>query len=64
VQPFIDPVTGKKIIFINRENEAVIMAAKFDMDKMEACLGGKGLWVYNRDEYGRFCKALEASPWK
>lgn len=60
--PFIDPVTAEKVVFVNSQNEAAVMARKFDMDKMEACLGGKSSWTYNKESYSQFCRELEVNP--
>lgn len=54
-------MTAKKVVFIRKDNEAAVMTEKFDMEKMEACLGGKGTWTYNRDDYGRSCKLMEGT---
>ena len=61
LQPFIDPATAKKVIFINKDNEAAQMPALFPMEKMERCLGGTGTFAYNVNAYSSFCKGLEAS---
>ena len=58
--PFIDPVTAEKVVFVNSQNEAAIMAQKFHMDKMEVCLGGKSAWTYNKETYSHFCRQLES----
>ncbi|GLC58936.1 hypothetical protein PLESTB_001419200 [Pleodorina starrii] len=42
VQPFIDPVTKEKIVFIDKgSHEHDQMAARFDLDQIEQCMGGK-----------------------
>ena len=61
LQPFIDPATSKKIHFVSRDNEAVLMPTMFPMDKMEACLGGSGTYAYSSEEYSQLCKQLETS---
>jgi len=61
LQPFIDPATAKKVLFISKDNEAVQMPALFPMEKMEPCLGGSGTHIYNSEAYGSFCKGVEAS---
>ncbi|CAL8462258.1 g1789 [Coccomyxa elongata] len=60
--PFIDPVTAEKVVFVNSQNEAAVMAQNFHMDKMEACLGGKSSWTYNKESYSQFCRQLESKP--
>ena len=60
LQPFLDPATAKKVLFITKENEAMQMLALFPMDKMEPCLGGSGTYTYDRDAYGRFCRDVES----
>lgn len=47
---------------MNSQNERTVMAQKFDMDKMEAALGGRGSWTYKKEEYGLFCRQLENKP--
>ena len=59
VHPWIDPVTAKKVVFVDSKNEAAVMAEKFDMQTMEACLGGKGGYTYDQDEYSKFCTNLD-----
>ena len=61
LQPFIDPATAKKVLFVSKDNAAAQMPALFPMDKMEPCLGGTGTFTYNGDAYGSFCRGLEAS---
>lgn len=60
LHPFIDPVTAEKVVFVNSQNEAEVMAQRFDMDQMEACLGGRGSWTYNKQEYSKFCQEQES----
>ena len=62
VHPWIDPITAKKVVFVSKDNEAAVMAENFDMDAMEACLGGSGSYVYDGEDYSRFCRDLEALP--
>ena len=61
LQPFIDPATSKKIRFVSRDNEAVLMPTMFPMDKMEACLGGSGTYTYSSEEYSQLCKQIETA---
>ena len=60
LQPFLDPATAKKVLFITKENEVMQMPALFPMDKMEPCLGGSGTFTYDCDAYGRFCRDIES----
>ncbi len=61
LQPFIDPITAKKVLFVSKDNEAALMPTLFPMDKMEQCLGGTGTYTYNVSAYSSFCRDLEAS---
>ncbi|CAK0736266.1 hypothetical protein CVIRNUC_000718 [Coccomyxa viridis] len=61
LQPFIDPATSKKIQFVSRDNEAVLMPTMFPMHKMEACLGGSGTYTYSSEEYSQLCKQIETA---
>ena len=61
LQPFIDPATAKKVMFISKDNEAVQMPVLFPMDKMEQCLGGGGAFTYDTTAYSSFCRDLEVS---
>ena len=51
-RPFIDPITFKKIVFVD-SSSAALMDQKFDMTKMEACLGGTGGWTFDLASYAR-----------
>ena len=62
VHPWIDPLTAKKVVFVDSKNEAAAMAKNFDMHDMEACLGGKGGYTYDPAEYSKFCRLLELGP--
>ncbi len=62
LHPFIDSVTAEKVVFVSSQNEAAVMAQKFDMDQMEACLGGRGSWTYDKQEYSKFCRQQEPRP--
>lgn len=54
-RPFIDPITFKKIVFVDGSS-AAIMDQKFDMTKMEACLGGTSEWTFNLASYAQQAK--------
>ncbi len=61
LQPFIDPVTAKKVVFVSKDNEAALMPTLFPMEMMEKCLGGTGAYTYDVSAYSTFCRDLEAS---
>ena len=61
LQPFIDPITAKKVLFVSKDNEAALMPTLFPMEKMERCLGGTGTSTYDVSAYSSFCRDLEAS---
>ncbi|GIL56368.1 hypothetical protein Vafri_11730 [Volvox africanus] len=53
VQPFIDPVTKEKIVFVDKGgHENAQMAARFDPDQLEQCMGGNMPGIaYDQDKY-------------
>lgn len=63
VSPFIDPVTANKIHFINNNSkDKEHMAERFDMSKMENCLGGDiDGSVFKLEEYAQFCRQMDAA---
>ncbi|KAG2436734.1 hypothetical protein HXX76_006258 [Chlamydomonas incerta] len=54
VQPFIDPVTKQKIVFVDKgAKEKAEMDARFDLTQMEQCMGGAlPNYAYDHDKYG------------
>ncbi|KAG2497600.1 hypothetical protein HYH03_004345 [Edaphochlamys debaryana] len=54
VQPFIDPVTKQKIVFVDKNShEGAAMEERFDMEQIESCMGGKLQGhAYDQDKYG------------
>lgn len=63
VLPFLDPVTANKVVFVGKgKGEAAIMAEQFHMEDMEACLGGRGAWAFQKEQYRKFCCDVEAQP--
>ena len=51
-KPFIDPVTNRKIHFVEGAQQAALMAEKFDMDHMEECLGGRNPAPFDFEAFG------------
>ena len=51
-KPFIDPVTHKKILFIDASNTTT-MPEHFHMESLEQCMGGSlsSSQVFNLDHY-------------
>lgn len=63
VLPFLDPVTANKVVFVSKgKEEAATMHENFHMEDMEACLGGRGSWAYEKEQYRKFCCDVEAQP--
>lgn len=61
VAPFIDPVTAKKIVFIEKNAAGQAkMESLFDMTQMEQCMGGavNGI-LYNHGSYGAAMKEVD-----
>lgn len=60
-QPFIDKVTQQKIMFIDKgPKEEEQMNARFAMDEMEVCVGGKREGqVYSMAEYEKTCRMFD-----
>ncbi|PNH04045.1 Random slug protein 5 [Tetrabaena socialis] len=53
VQPFVDPVTKQKIVFIVKgPTEQGELAARFDLDQIETCMGGRLEHAYDHEKYG------------
>ena len=51
-KPFIDPVTNKKISFVEKGPKgAELMAQMFDVDQLEQCLGGRSSWQFDFEAY-------------
>eukprot|EP00878_Enallax_costatus_P038091 GHUV01043242.1.p1 GENE.GHUV01043242.1~~GHUV01043242.1.p1 ORF type:complete len:239 (+),score=55.01 GHUV01043242.1:696-1412(+) len=63
VGPFIDPVTKKKIAFIDKgPQEASELAERFNLDHIEACMGGNHKdMLFNLQQYRQRMEAEDAS---
>lgn len=64
VSPFIDPVTKKKIFFLDSAAGDRKMAELFDLDDIETCMGGRvpGT-LYNHEEYGQRMMEVGSQNW-
>ena len=50
VRPFIDPITSRKIMFAD---SAALMEEKFDLTRLETCIGGSSDWTFDLDTYSQ-----------
>lgn len=58
MSPFIDHVTHKKIMFVNKGDkaEAQLMGQHFELDQLEPCMGGTGSdSIFSVQEYRLRC---------
>eukprot|EP00879_Flechtneria_rotunda_P003493 GHRR01003723.1.p1 GENE.GHRR01003723.1~~GHRR01003723.1.p1 ORF type:complete len:296 (+),score=96.30 GHRR01003723.1:372-1259(+) len=63
VSPFIDPITKKKITFVEKgSQEATVMSERFDLHHVEACMGGYYSGdLFKLDEYRRRMQVEDAA---
>ena len=53
-KPFIDPVTFRKIVFVDKGRTGdAFMSEKFPMTQMEKCLGGSSDWAFSLEKYAQ-----------
>lgn len=62
VKPFIDPVTAKKLVFVDSvPKHSYLMQERFDMESMEECVGGKIKgYLFQVDSYGQRLSAIDS----
>mmetsp|Transcript_40396 Transcript_40396/g.114370 ORF Transcript_40396/g.114370 Transcript_40396/m.114370 type:complete len:269 (-) Transcript_40396:1339-2145(-) len=61
ISPFIDPVTYKKIIFLEKgSKEKEAMGKYFDMEHLEPAFGGSGPPAFSLEEYAARMKSIDA----
>ena len=55
--PFIDPVTKRKIHFVEKgPRGAALMAEHFDHSRVEECMGGGSTFLFDFDSYGQLMR--------
>ena len=61
ISPFIDPVTYKKIVFLDKGAKGQeAMGKHFDMDRLESAFGGKGPAAFSLEEFAARMRKIDA----